>query len=195
MSEINTVFETVRKRQIFIIVCTPRYFFSPTWSYCLEGIPGQISFEKEKSRMALQTGDKKTMGFILFNSPIRTLGKEELDKYEVKKDSFLDEILHKGGGWFESKALEVSQHDSFIGFLEMCKSSKMMPSQRGLIVCVNSCFPYLKFNNECARLADILLTWVEMGKFGDLSDFKRARGRQTGPGAKRVIGEDSKYVR
>ena len=49
LSEINTVFETVRKRQIFIIVCTPRYFYSPTWSFCLEGIVGQISFELGKS--------------------------------------------------------------------------------------------------------------------------------------------------
>jgi hypothetical protein len=197
LSEINTVFETVRKRQIFIIVCTPRYFFSPTWSFCLEGIPGQISFALEKSRMALQTGDRKTLGFILFNSPLKTLGKEELTKYESKKDSFLDEVLHKGGGWFESKATEVSENEVFIDYMENCKSNKIMPSQRAMMVCVNSVYPYLKFNNECSRIAEIMLTWVEMGKFGDLSSFKRTRSRRGlgDGGSGRALGEDSRYVR
>lgn len=195
LSEINTVFETVRKRQIFIIVCTPRYFFSPTWSYCLEGIPGQISFALEKSRMALQTGDRKTLGYILFNSPLRTLGKEQLDTYEGMKDGFLDEVLHKGGGWFESKANEVAEGDMFIDYMEQCRNNKIMPSQRGLMVCVNEIFPYLKFNNECSRISEIILTWMEMGKYGDLSDFKRASGRRGGGGSGRVMGEDKKYVR
>lgn len=195
LSEINTVFETVRKRQIFIVVCTPRYFFSPTWSYCLEGISGQISFALEKSRMALQTGDRKTLGFVLFNSPLKTLGKEELDKYEEMKDSFLDTVLHKGGGWFESKATEVSNSSMFNDYLAGCRDSKIMPSQRGLIVCVNDVFPYLKFNNECSRISEILLTWVEMGKFGDVSEYKRSRGGRAKGSGKRKIGEDSMYVR
>jgi DNA polymerase III delta prime subunit len=195
LSEINTVFETVRKRQIFIIVCTPRYFFSPTWSYCLEGIPGQISFALEKSRMALQTGDRKTLGYILFNSPLRTLGKEQIDQYEVMKDGFLDEVLHKGGGWFESKANEVAEGQMFINYMEQCKTNKIMPSQRGLMVCVNEIFPYLKFNNECSRISEIILTWFEMGKYGDMSDFKSARGRRGGSNSGRVMGEDKMYVR
>ena len=194
LSEINTVFETVRKRQIFIIVCTPRYFFSPTWSYCLEGIPGQISFALEKSRMALQTGDRKTLGYILFNSPLRTLGKEELDKYEGMKDGFLDEVLHKGGGWFETKATEVADTEMFLNYIEQCKTNKLMPSQRGLMVCVNTLYPYLKFNNECSRLAEILLTWMEMGKYGDVSEFKRGWGRGA-PSGKRHLGEDMRFVR
>jgi len=193
LSEINTVFETVRKRQIFIIVCTPRYFYSPTWTYCLEGVPGQISFELEKSRMALQTGDKKTIGFILFNSPLRTLGKEELRKYEEMKDLFLDEVLHKGGGWFESKSKEVTDTELFKHYLEQCRENKFMPSQRGIMVCVNSLFPYLKFNNECARISEIILTWIEMGNYGDLSDFKKlSRGRKS---PSRQLGEDRAYVR
>ena len=193
LNEINTVFETVRKKQIFIVVCTPRYFYSPTWSFCLEGIPGQISFALEKSRMALQTGDRKTLGFILFNSPMKTLGKGELDKYEAKKDSFLDEVLHKGGGWFESKSTEVSENQLFKDYMDNCRTTKMMPSQRGMMVCVNSVYPYLKFNNECSRIAEILLTWVEMGKYGDISQFKRMRGQGRG-GPRRVVGEDSRYV-
>lgn len=193
LSEINTVFETVRKRQIYIIVCTPRYFYSPTWSYCLEGIPGQISFALDKSRMALQTGNQKTMGFILFNSPLKTLGKDQLDVYEGMKDKFLDEVLHKGGGWFESKATEVANTDMFISYIEQCKSNKMMPSQRAFMVCVNKLFPFLKFNNECARIAEILLTWAEMGQYGDVAEFKRfgKRGRDS----KRILGEDRTFVR
>jgi len=190
LSEINTVFETVRKRQIFIIVCTPRYFYSPTWSFCLEGIVGQISFELGKSRMALQTGDKKTMGYILFNSPQITLGDSELEIYEAKKDDFLDMILHKGGGWFEQKAVEVENSDMFITYMDACRDNRMMPSMRGLMTCVNAVFPYLKYNNEADRLAQILLTYVEIGKYGNLTDFKKVKG-----GAKkRHDGQDRKYV-
>jgi hypothetical protein len=55
-------------------------------------------------------------------------------------------------------------------------------------------FPYLKFNNEASRLSEILLTWIEMGRFGDVSDFKKTRTRRSGY-AGRVVGEDSKFVR
>ena len=113
LSEINTVFETVRKRQIFIIVCTPRYFYSPTWSFCFEGVVGQISFELGKSRMAFQTGDRKTLGYVLFNNPANTIGKAQLDIYEGKKDEVLSDVLHKGGSWLQTKALEVEQTDFF----------------------------------------------------------------------------------
>ena len=190
LSEINTVFETVRKRQIFIIVCTPRFFYSPTWSFCLEGIVGQISFELGKSRMALQTGDRKTMGYVLFNNPELTLGNEQISKYEEKKDEFLDVVLHKGGGWFEQKALEVTESDMFKTYIESCRENRMMPSMRGLMTCVNSVFPYLKYNNECSRQAEIILTWIEVGRFGDLSDFKKRGGGQK----KRHDGQDRKFV-
>jgi len=190
LAEINTVFETVRKRQIFIIVCTPRYFYSPTWSFCLEGITGQISFELNKSRMALQTGDRKTMGFVLFNSPSISIGEKELEVYEGKKDKFLDDVLHKGGGWFEEKAKEVEESEMFLIYMEACRGNRMMPSMRGLMTCVNAVFPYLKYNNESSRLSEIILTWVEVGKYGDLSTFKKARG-----GAKkRNDGQDRAYV-
>ena len=176
LSEINTVFETVRKRQIFIIVCTPRYFYSPTWSFCLEGISGQISFELGKSRMALQTGDRKTIGYVLFNSPENSIGTEQLSVYESRKDDFLNDVLHKGGGWFEQKAEEVEKSEMFLAYMDSCRDNKMMPSMRGLMVCVNAVFPYLKYNNESERLGQILLTWIEIGKYGVLSDFKKAKG-------------------
>ena len=190
LSEINTVFETIRKRQIFIIVCTPRYFYSPTWSFCLEGIVGQISFELNKSRMALQTGDQKTIGYILFNSPELTIGDEQLASYELKKDAFLDVILHKGGGWFEQKAIEVEESEMFITYMDACRENHMMPSMRGLMTCVNAVFPYLKYNNEASRISEIILTYVEIGKYGNLGDFKKFKG-----GAKkRYDGQDRAYV-
>ena len=190
LAEINTVFETVRKRQIFIIVCTPRYFYSPTWSFCLEGVAGQISFELNKSRMALQTGDRKTMGFVLFNSPAVSIGAEELEIYEARKDKFLDTVLHKGGGWFEVKAHEVEKSDMFQTYMEACKENRMMPSMRGLMTCVNDVFPYLKYNNESSRICEIILTWVEIGKYGNLTEFKKSKG-----GAKkRNDGQDRAYV-
>lgn len=196
LSEINTVFETVRKRQIYIIVCTPRYFYSPTWSYCLEGIVGQISFELGKSRMALQTGDRKTLGYVLFNNPLNTIGKDELDRYEAKKDEFLNDVLHKGGSWAQAKALEVESSDFFKQYMESMKESGMMPSLRGLIVCVDTVFPYLRGNNEAATLGNILLTWFECGKYGLVTDFKKRRGasRSRG-GVNRPVGEDSSYIR
>ena len=130
------------------------------------------------------------MGYVLFNNPELTLGNEQISKYEEKKDEFLDVVLHKGGGWFEQKALEVTESDMFKTYIESCRENRMMPSMRGLMTCVNSVFPYLKYNNECSRQAEIILTWIEVGRFGDLSDFKKRGGGQK----KRHDGQDRKFV-
>ena len=195
LSEINTVFETIRKRQIFIIVCTPRYFYSPTWSYCLEGIVGQINFELGKSRMALQTGDRKTLGYILFNSPLNTLGKEQLDKYEAKKDEFLDQVLHHGGSWSQQKALEVEASPFFKEYVESMRNQGMAPNIRGFLVCVDKLFPFLRGNNEATNLASILETFFEMGKYGDISEFKRHRSSYGNRRESRASKEDNAFVR
>ena len=195
LSEINTVFETVRKRQIFIIVCTPRYFYSPTWSFCLEGVVGQISFELGKSRMALQTGDRKTLGYALFNNPLNTIGKEQLDKYESKKDDFLNEILHKGGSWVQAKALEVEQSDFFKQYIESMREGGMLPSLRGILVAVDTLYPFLKGNNEASSISTVLLTWLEMGKYGPINEFRKRRGPSRQLRDKRISSEDNPYVR
>jgi hypothetical protein len=197
LSEINTVFETVRKRQIFIIVCTPRYFYSPTWSYCLEGIVGQISFERGKSRMALQTGDRKTLGYVLFNNPALTIGDGQLAGYEKLKDSFLDEILHKGAGsWMQVKAKEVEESEFFQQYIESMRSSGTLPSLRGLLVVVDTVFPHLRGNNEASSLGNCLLTWLEMGKYGPLSEFKRSRRLSRNRGRQEKSSpEDTPYLR
>ena len=195
LSEINTVFETVRKRQIFIIVCTPRYFYSPTWSYCLEGIVGQVSFELGKSRMALQTGDRKTLGYALFNNPLNTIGKVQLDSYEAKKDSFLDDVLHKGGSWTGVKAGEVIKSEFFIKYIESMRENGMMPSLRGLVVCVDKIFPFLRGNNESISISNHILTLIEVGELGSLSEFKKHRGASRKLRDSRVSGEDNPYVR
>lgn len=195
LSEINTVFETVRKRQIFIIVCTPRYFYSPTWSYCLEGIVGQISFELGKSRMALQTGDRKTLGYALFNNPLNTIGKDQLDSYEAKKDSFLDDVLHKGGSWTGVKAEEVIKSEFFIRYLESMRENGMMPSLRGLVVCVDKIFPFLRGNNESVSIANNILTSFEVGEMGPLSDFKKHRGASRKLKEQRISKEDNVFIR
>lgn len=193
LSEINTVFETVRKRQIFIIVCTPRYFYSPTWSYCFEGIVGQISFELGKSRMALQTGDRKTLGYVLFNNPVNTLGKEMLDLYESKKDLFLQDILHKGGSWLQSKAKDVEDSEFYKLYVEAMRSAGTMPSLRGFLSCVDRVYPWLRQNNEAVSLANTMLTNFEV--FSDISQFKKHRGASRKLKESRVVSEDNTFVR
>jgi hypothetical protein len=45
-------------------------------------------------------------------------------------------------------------------------------------------------------MTKILLTWMEMGKYGELSSFKSSRGRRGAKGGSgRALGEDSMYVR
>jgi hypothetical protein len=131
----------------------------------------------------------------LFNNPLNSIGKEQLDLYEKKKDEFLDQVLHKGSSWTGIKAEEVENSEFFKQYIKSMHESGTFPSLRGLMVCVDKVMPWLRFNNENTQLANYILTSFEVGKYGDITEFKKQRGASRKIRERRTSPEDKAFVR
>jgi hypothetical protein len=144
----------------------------------------------------LQDVDLSCLGHLKFPHPslIKCIGKKFLDKYEAKKDEFLDQVLHKGGSWTSAKAEEIKQSEFYKQYIEAMRRNGTIPSLRGLMVCVDKIMPFLRMNNENAAVANYLLTTdIEMSP--DFASFKRSRGASRRMREPRISSEDNLYIK
>jgi len=165
-AEYTLMMESLRKRKInfFIIAPIPRarrhaYFL-------IKGM--RLTDFKTVSFCELQDVDLSCLGHLKFPHPqlIKCIGKKFLDKYETKKDEFLDTVQRKKSvDYLRVYAEEVMKTKKFKQMEDIYRNAanekgsplRGVPS-RVLMEMVNEKFPDLRRNVECVKVADYIFS-------------------------------------
>jgi len=148
-SQMHNFAETIRKKKISLIRCSPirKGTLELSLSHWVIECPSGFYDENQRIvKCALQTNYGLTLGYLLINHPETKLGSEFIQNYERIKDLFLGKVTGKEGvtSLVDKKAKEVFNSKRFQDFF----NSVVKITNDDIYAFVDEAFPELKMNVE-----------------------------------------------
>lgn len=167
--EYQSLLETLRKRQISFIHCSPMSKFLHLCHYGLETL--YVDIKKEETFCLLYNREGAPLGFVKIPHPKKVLPVDVINVYERNKDEFLDSVLHiKNADNITSKAKKFLESSQWEKDLKAWKSKNKDKEVAGWFLEQSICafYPELKRNVETLELVNcvkyLLLGDGEHGK-------------------------------
>lgn len=153
--EYQTMLETLRKRQISFIHCSPMSKFLHLCHYGLETL--YVDVKKEETFCLLYNREGAPLGYVKIPHPKRFLPADVVFNYEKNKDEFLDRVLHvKNADNITNKAKEFLKSEQWKNDLKTWKNKNKDKEVAGWFLEQSICafYPELKRNVETLELVN-----------------------------------------